>query len=191
MHRLRDGVARLGGPRRLVALAVAALAVYVTIGIILAGRDAPQIPPQRPMQLYGGHVAGKRISTTSWSFDYRHAQLSPDGTIATIDGVRNGIVFRDGHPYLRIAAEHITANTQSLDFTAVGRVRIERPGTNGARIFETDEVIWSNATQLLQLPHPCYYRTGNDVLKIAGATVDFKKGTVHLGKIEGTVNAAP
>ena len=163
-----------------------ALIVWVVIEVILAGRDTPPVPTaSQSIDLRGGHVTGNRITTKSWTFDYTHAQLSPDGTVGTVDGVRNGIVYRKGKPYLRIAAEHISVNTQSLDFTALGKVHVERIGDPEKRSFDTDLVIWTNNAKLLRMDHPSYLHTGDQTLKLEHVTIDFDSERVHFGKISG------
>lgn len=108
--------------KRLAVGAGVLFAIYVVVEIVLAGGGTPPLPPsQAPIDLRGGHVLNNHIATKSWSFDYDHARLSPDGMSGSVDGVRNGIVFRKGKPYLRISARHIRLDIQSLDFTAVGR----------------------------------------------------------------------
>ncbi len=110
--------------KRLALVAGLLFGVYVVVEIILAGGGAPPPPPnQAPIDLRGGHVLNNHIATKSWSFDYDHARLSSDGLSGSVDGVRNGIVFRKGKPYLRISAKHVQLNVQSLDFTAVGKVQ--------------------------------------------------------------------
>ena len=66
--------------RRIALLAGALLLVWVIVEIALAGRGTPPLPPgQTPIDLRGGHVMNNHISTKSWSFDYDHARLAPDG----------------------------------------------------------------------------------------------------------------
>lgn len=169
-----------------------ALLVWFVGGIILAGREPAPPPPQtQPLTLRGGRVTGNRISTRSWTFDYTHAQLSPDGSIATVDGVRHGILYRKGKPYLSISAEHVSVNTQTFDFSATGLVHVEEYANQQAakRSFDTDLVQWVNATKMLTLAHPSLLRTGDQTLKVASITVNFNTNDVHLGKIEGTVEA--
>lgn len=167
-------------------IAGVAIAVWMIAGIILAGRGTPPIPPStQSIDLRGGHVTGNRITTKSWTFDYTHAQLSPDGTIGTVDGVRNGVVYRKGKPYLRIAAEHISVNTQTLDFTAIGKVHVERIGDPQQRSFDTDLVVWTNTAKLLRMDHPSYLHSGDQVLKLETVSIDFGTEQVHLGKIDG------
>lgn len=167
-------------------LAGAAVLVYVIVEVILAGRGTPPLPSnQNGITLHGGHVQGNRISTKSWSFDYKSAQLSPDGTTGTVDGVRNGIVLRKGKPYLRVAAEHISIDTQSLNFTALGKVHVVMIGDPQHRSFDTDLVIWTNGAKLLRMDHPSYIRSGDQTLKLQSVTINFETNQIHLGGISG------
>ncbi|MHB8146678.1 MAG: hypothetical protein ACYDGM_05360 [Vulcanimicrobiaceae bacterium] len=169
-------------------IAALALAAYLTIGIILAGRGTPPIPPtMQAVNLLGGHVRGNRITTRSWSFDYRNAELSPDGITGSVNGVRHGVIFKNGKPYMKISAEHVSVNTQSLDFTALGKVDVERIADKQKRSFDTDLVEWTNATKMLLMPHPCYVHTEGQTLRISHITVDFATDEIHFGKIEGGV----
>jgi hypothetical protein len=162
---------------------------YVVVEIVLAGRGTPPIPPaQSPIELHGGHVLNNHISTRSWSFDYDHARLSSDGMSGSVDGVRNGIVFKKGKPYLRISAQHVRLNIQSLDFTAVGKVHVERIDDPQRRAFDTDLVTWTNDAKILRMDHPSYVHSGGHTLRIDGISVNFDDNTIHLGKLGGSVN---
>ena len=172
--------------KRIIWVAVAVFLGWVVAEIVLAGRDTPPLPPAtRPIDLVGGHVVGNRITTKSWTFDFSHAQMSPDQTTGTVDGVKNGIVFKKGKPYLKIAAEHITINTQSLDFTAVGKVHVERIDDPEKRSFDTDLVTWTNNAKLVHMDHPSYLHTGTNTLKLEGVTINFDTDQIHFAKIGG------
>lgn len=178
---------------RATALIVGAvLVIWLVIGIVMAGREASPLPPgTQPVTLRGGRVNGNRISTRSWTFDYRRAQMSPDGSFATVDGVRNGVLYKKGKPYLSIAAEHVSLNTQTLDFTAIGDVHIEalNPKDGVHKSFDTDLVQWTNATKMLALSHQSLFRTGTETLRVASITVNFNTNDIHVGRIEGSVQA--
>ncbi len=162
---------------------------WLIAGIILAGRGTPPIPiPQNGITLQGGHVQGNRISTKSWSFDYKSAQLSPDGTTGTVDGVRNGIVLKKGKPYLRVSAEQITIDTQSLNFTAVGKVHVEVIHDPQKRSFDTDLVVWTNGAKMLRMDHPSYLHSGSQTLKLSSVIINFQTNTIHLGAISGSLD---
>ncbi len=164
------------------------LFLFVAVEIYLAGGGALPPPPGAiPLVMHGGHVVTNRIRTKSWLFDYDHAQLDQDGTSGTVDGVRNGIVYRKGKPYLRISAQHVQVDLQNLDFTAIGKVHVERIDDPEHRSFDTDLVTWTNNAKLLRMDHPAYVHSGNQTLRIDGITIDFDANTMHFDKIGGTV----
>jgi len=170
-------------------LAGAALLVFLVAGLLRAGREPVPLPPDaQPIVLRGGHAASNRLKSKSWSFDYDRAQMTADESKAEIYGIHSGVLYKDGKPYLRIAAKHISANTVSFDFTATGDVHIEQIGaSSGTRSFDTDLVQWNNATKLLTLAHPSIIRTGDHMLRVSSIVVDFGKSLVRLGRIEGSV----
>jgi len=175
--------------KRLALAAGLLLGVYVIVEIVISGNGTPPLPPsQSPIDLRGGHVLNNHIATKSWSFDYDHARLSADGMSGSVDGVRNGIVFRKGKPYLRISAKHVVLNIQSLDFTAVGKVHIERINDPQRRSFDTDLVTWTNDAKVLRMPHPAYVHSGGQTLRIDGISVNFDEDSIHIGKINGGVD---
>lgn len=168
------------------------LVVWLVVGIILAGQEPGGVPPgSMPIILRGGRVTGNRVSTRSWTFDYKTAQTSPDGTLATVDGVKNGVLYKKGKPYLSISAEHVTINTQTFDFTAIGDVHVAalNPKDKIAKSFDTDLAVWTNSVKMLQLNHPSIVRTGDQVLKVATISVNFNTNDIHMGKIDGSVEA--
>lgn len=162
--------------------------IWVVVEIIIAGGGVPPPPPsQTPINLFGGHVLNNRITTKSWTFDYDHAKLSPDGLTGSVEGVHHGIVFKKGKPYLSISAKHVQLDVESLDFTAVGKVHVAMIGDPEHRSFDTDHVTWTNNAQLLHMDHPVYVHSGTgQTLLINGITVDFDANTVHFGKIGGS-----
>lgn len=175
--------------KRLGIVAGVLILVWVVVEVILAGGGTPPLPPaQVPIDLRGGHVLNNHIQTKSWSFDYDRARLSPDGMSGSVDGVRNGIVFRKGKPYLRVSAQHVRLNVSTLDFTAVGKVHIERIDDPENRSFDTDFVTWTNDAKVMRMPHPSYIHSGGQSLRIDGITVNFDDNTVHLGKVSGRVD---
>jgi hypothetical protein len=165
-------------------------AIYVTLGIVFAGSGGsiPVPPANVPIQMYGATIANNRINTKAWSFDYDHAQLSPDASTGTVEGIRNGIVFKKGKPDLKISAEKITLDTQSLDFTAIGKVHVEKIDDKQKRSFDTDLVTWTNNAKLMRLDHGGYVHSGTETLTLGPTTVDFDAETFHIGKLNGGVD---
>ena len=164
------------------------LLIWVIVGVILAGQGTPPLPSNNTaISLKGGHVQGNRISSRSWSFDYKTAQLAPDGSTGSVDGVRNGIVLKKGKPYAKVAAEHISLDTNSLNFTAIGKVHVELIKDPQHRSFDTDLVTWTNQTKMLQMDHPSYLHEGAQTVKLNKVSVNFDTNQVHVGSIAGAV----
>lgn len=177
--------------KRALLIGGAAFLVYVIVEIILAGYGTPPLPTGTSgITLTGGHVNGNRVTTKSWSFDYKSAQLSADGTTGTVEGVHDGIVFKHGKPYLKVAAESITIDTQSLNFTAIGKVHASLIGDKQKRSFDTDLIVWTNGAKQLRMDHPSYLHSGDQTLELQSVTIDFDKNQMHFGSIGGSV-AAP
>ena len=176
---------------RLVAIvAGSALAIYLVVGIILAGMNLPQTPPANgPIVLRGGNVRGgsHTISTHAWTLSYDRGEFSSDGTIGTLDGVHDGIIYKNGKPYVEIDARHVALNTETLDFTAIGKVHIQMLHDLYQRSFDTDYVTWTNDAKLLNMIHASYLHVGGETLKISTISVDFTKNEIHLGRIDGAV----
>ena len=84
----------------------------------------------------------------------------------------------------------MTLNIQSLDFTAVGKVHIERIDDPQRRSFDTDLVEWTNDAKVLRMRHPAYIHSGDQTLRIDGISVNFDDNTIHLGKVAGGVNVS-
>ena len=154
-------------------------------GLLLSGRDIPPPPASAPAILAKGQISAHRWKTRSWSLEYDRAQMSPDGSYAQVDGIHNGVLYRDGKPYLSLSAQHVSANTVSDDFTATGRVHIAQLSGSETRTFDTDLITWTNVTKTLMLAHPSIIKSGKGTLTVDSATINFSSGAVHLGRIRG------
>ncbi len=173
----------------LIAAGCAFLA-YVIVEIVLAGRGPSPTPPANaPIVLRGGEVRGgsHTVATHSWSLSYDRGEFSSDGITGTLDGVHDGIVYRKGKPYIAIDARHVALNTQTLDFTAIGRVHIRMLKDPYRRSFDTDYVTWTNDAKLLSMEHPSFLHVGGQTLRIRTITIDFDKNEVRLGALDGSV----
>lgn len=167
-----------------------ALGLYLVIGVLLAGKNLPAIPPiNQPVVLSHGHLSNQHTQKKTWTFDYDHATLSPDQSFATLEGVHDGIIYRKGKPYLKIAAERVSVNTNSLDFTATGKVHVTRIGKDASTSFDTDLIVWNNAQKLLRLDHPSYVHTDGQTLKVESIVVDANEDSVLFGKVDGEIGS--
>jgi lipopolysaccharide export system protein LptC len=153
---------------------------------IHAGTDIPSQRTQQQTQLSGGSANDKRIDGKSWSLDYDTATLSPDGSLAEIDHVHNGVILRDGKPYMRMTAKHVSANLSYNDFVVSGPVSFTEIGGQRRELF-TDQAHYSGNDHLLHLDHPTTIHAGNMTFHVATALVNFNTGATKLGRITGSL----
>jgi hypothetical protein len=176
-------LAQLRVPLALAAALVLGWIVYQTIH---AGDDIPPQPPQTQTQLSGGSANDKRIDGKSWSLDYDTATLSPDGSIATVERVHDGVILRNGKPYMHMTAQHVTANLAINDFTVVGPVQFNEVGGQHRQL-STIGAHYSGTDHVLHLDAPTTIRDGAVTFHVTTADVNFATGDTKLGRIVGTM----
>ncbi len=138
--------------KRWVTIASVLFAGWVVVQVYLAGKE--EVPPPQtaaPVTFGRGSARGERVNGHSWSIDYDKVSTSPDETFVTAEGVRDGIIYKAGKPYLRIRAQHMTVNMVTHDFVATGPVHIESVGHKNFHAFDTTSAVWTEATQRLAI----------------------------------------
>jgi hypothetical protein len=169
----------------------AALVVVVGLGwvawqTIHAGAEIPSRNGTAQTQLSGGSANDKRIDGKSWSLDYDTATLSQDGSLAEISNVHDGVILRNGKPYMRMKAKHVSANLAFNDFVVSGPVSFVEIGGERRQLF-TDEAHYSGNDHILHLDHATTIRSGGMTFHVAKAVVNFTTGDTKLGRITGTL----
>jgi hypothetical protein len=166
------------------------LAIYLVAGVYLAGQhESLAPPPNSPVVFTGGKALGQKLTGRSWTADFDRIVSNADQTVLHLDGVRHAVIFKDGKPYLRVRAEHMTVNTLTHDFVATGPIHIEMADSGPKRTFETDQASWTDASQVLNLPHQSEVGTGAELPLLVGSIrVDVKSGDIELHRVGGAVN---
>lgn len=168
-----------------------ALAIYVIVGVYRAGLHEQQMPSAlEAMHLQNGTVINHKLALKNWTFEYDDASVSADGNVATITGVHDGTYYKNGKPYVKLDAARLTLNRSTLDFTATGRVHVQRID-QAEESFDTDSVVWTNATKMLVLDHPAYFRTNGQTLTVLHVTLDTKTNELKIGQISGSIGVKP
>jgi hypothetical protein len=174
--------------RRLVTIAAFGIGLWLAIAVYLSGReDLPTPPSGAPAVFVGGHAAGQRIDSKSWSADYDKIVTSPDQTELDLDGVHNGVIYKHGKPYLRVRAKHLTVNTITHDFMATGPIHVEMVAPP-KRSFDTTSASWSDGSQKLSLPQKITIRSGAEKpLVIGSMEFNVATGQLELHHVRGAV----
>ena len=99
--------------RRIAIVATIALVALLGLGIYKAGLDETPPPPlSTDIIFHEGIAHGERIKTRSWSADYDRLVSNADQTVLDLDNVRNGVIYKNGKPYLHVRASHMTVNSR-------------------------------------------------------------------------------
>jgi hypothetical protein len=170
------------------ALAVVAVAVgtWVGLGIYHAGGDVPPPPTTPQTKLSSGHAEGRRIDgKPSWSLDYDRIIASPDTTVATLENVRHGEIYKHGKPFMRMIAKHVVVNTLSNDFVVTGPMELTQNDGKHQRHLTSDAANYSGVMQTLTLNHPAKISSDGANVTVANATVNFRSGEMHFGPLVG------
>jgi len=175
--------------RRVLVLAGFAAGVWLAVGVFLSGRDEINPPPNgTPAVFNGGHAVGQRVDFRSWSADYDKLITNADQTVLDLQGVHNGIIFKNGKPYLRVRAAHMTINTLTRDFSATGPIHVETVRSNPRRTFDTTAATWSDATQHLSLPRRIEIHSGARApLYVGSMDFDLRNGQLELHHVHGAI----
>ena len=112
--------------------------------------------------------------------------MSPDGSVAEIDNVHDGVILRDGRPYMRMMAKHVSANLTANDFVVTGPVSFTEIGGQHRELF-TDQAHYAGNTHVLYLDHPTTIHAASMSFRVAKAVVNFTTGETKLGRITGTL----
>jgi lipopolysaccharide export system protein LptC len=168
------------------ALIATALVAWIAWQTIRAGSDIPSQRTTAQTELSGGSANDKRIDGKSWSLDYDNATLSPDGSLAEIDNVHDGVILRDGKPYMHMTAKHVSANLTANDFVVTGPVSFNEVGGQ-RRQLQTDQARYLGNAHTLYLDHPTTIRAAGMTVHVARAEVNFVTGETKLGRINGSM----
>ncbi len=167
----------------------AALAAWLGYGVWMAGRNETGLPPSNaPVVFKSGTALGQRLSGRSWTADYERIVTSTDQSVLDLYGVKHGVIFKDGKPYLKVTAERMTVNTITRDFNASGKLHVETIGRTPKRTFDTEAANWSDVQQTLTLPDRATIGTGAELpLLVGSATYDVKTGDLEMHQVAGAV----
>ena len=88
-----------------------------------------------------------------WEFTAKKVTISADHQFCTATDVRNATLYRNGQPYLKLAAQQVRLNEITKDMEAMGTVRASGPDGFSVR---TERANWTQVTQRLDCPGPVH-----------------------------------
>lgn len=176
----------LRNPKRLATVGVIVLLLALGYGLWRAGED--NIPPPAVLQtMLNGEAEGRRANYTQWEFSYDKAVTLNDQITQEIDGIHDGVFWKNGKAMIHMRGDKATYNTVTHDFTVNGPVHFDIDDHGKIRTFDADSANWNDGQQTLRIPGPATIgsRRGGHLV-VQNVTVDFKTGQYTIGKIEGS-----
>jgi len=176
--------------KRAIALIAFVFIAWVGYQIYAAGRDETAPPAPQPIVMHKGNAHGERLSTPSWSIEYDNVVGNPDQTLLNLQGVRNGVFYRNGKPYLHLHAQQITVNTVTHDFSALGPFHVETVDHTHFRTLDTTQASWDQASKRLFLPKKTTIGTSASAQPLVAdnITVYMEKGDIHMEHVRGSLS---
>jgi hypothetical protein len=176
-------------PRKVIRFAIILLIAWIVYEVYDAGRGGMMPPAPQPVIMDKGRAHGERLTTHSWAIEYDKIVGNSDQSVLDLEGVHNGVFFRNGKPFLHLRAKHITVNSVTHDMSAVGPLHIETVDPKHFRSLDTTALTWNQASKLLILPNETTIKGGkNDPpLVVRSVTVETEKGQMHMEGIRGRI----
>lgn len=142
--------------RRIIAglllVAIAAAATWLVVGWLR--RPAP--PPEQGREVGAPAISVResvvehsRGGQPAWRLSIDEIQIGGGGQAVAAAGLREGLVYDQGKPVVRISAGQATYNTADKSFQVTGGVKVV--SVRGA-VVTTTQVQWVPATQTLHCP---------------------------------------
>jgi len=144
--------------RRMIALALllaaTAAAAWVITGVLLrAPADQEATDGREPgapaVSMRESVVQHSQQGQPSWRLNIDEIQITGGGQAVAAAGLREGLVYDEGKPVVRISAGEATYNTGDKSFEVTGGVRVV---SHRGAIITTAKVQWRPETQTLHCP---------------------------------------
>jgi len=167
---------------------IATIGLLIGLGFALWSAGEENLPPPNTTQtMFSGQAEGRRAQFASWEFTYDKATQLPDQVTQEIDGIHDGVYWKNGKPFIRMHADRAIYNSLTHDFTINGPVHFDVDDHGKIRTFDTDNAVWTDTNQTLRIPGTATVGSRNGArMQVSNVTVDLNTGQYTIGKIEGS-----
>lgn len=168
---------------------IVTIVLLLILGFALWRAGEENIPPPTEQQtMLNGKAEGRRAQFASWQFTYDRATTLSDQVTQEIEGIHDGVYWKDGKVVAHMRAQRALYNTLTHDFSLTGPVHFEFLEKGKMRTFDADSASWSESLETLHIPGPATLSTKHfgGRLVVENVTVDLRSGQYTVGKIEGS-----
>ena len=156
----------------------------------LQGRTAAPAPPEPPLESYLPDLDLKGINyevsekgKRQWGFKADQVVDSKDGNTTRLNGLHDGVYYKDGKPYLRLRSgtavyQHNTKQLYMKDGVQVS-------GPDGLR-FDAPSLVWKSDKKMIVCTGPVRLQTADGWITSNGTlTADLQRQTFKLEQVSG------
>jgi hypothetical protein len=167
---------------------IVAIVLLLALGFALWRAGEDNIPPPSSVQtMKNGEAEGRRQQFASWTFTYDKATTLGDQVTQQIEGIHDGVFYKDGKALVRMRADRVLYNSATHDFSVSGPAHFDVDDHGVIRTFDANSATWTDAQQTMRIPGPATIgsRRGGRLI-VEDVTVDLRSGQYTIGKIEGS-----
>lgn len=167
--------------KRTVALAALAAVLLASAAWFVSVRRAPGPdraagPPEEPRtQLSATRVVGRHQGERQFELDA--AVIADEDGWVRIETIRNGVLYRDGRPFVTFDADLGRWNRTTNNLILSGNVSLVYDDRVSMR---TERLEWRAADELVVAPGPVYMVIDGDVVEAASMEADLEEERVRL-----------
>jgi hypothetical protein len=144
--------------------------------------SAPLDPSQPEVEFHGVHYQVNEKGAPQWKFAAREMTRSRDGRTVAMDGLQQGVYYKNGKPYLTFRAGSVTYDLTMKEARMAGGVQVSGKGLR----FSAPSAVWLNDRKLIVCPGPVRFESdGGQIQSTGSLTMDLKKQSFTLQQVSG------
>ena len=136
---------------------------------------APAAQPPPPAEFTATHLVGRYRGEKQWSF--RTDRMVARGDVVELKGLHDGVIYREGKPYLTVEAPEGIWYQNTNDLDLLGGVRVTY---RDEMEFVTERLRWQAAAQRLVVPGPVTFRNRDGRMQAGRLEAAVQQQTVTL-----------
>ncbi|MBW3624533.1 MAG: LPS export ABC transporter periplasmic protein LptC [Armatimonadetes bacterium] len=156
----------------------------------LSPQAAAPPEPEPPLESYLPELSLKGINyevsehgKRQWGFKAEEVVNSKDGNTTLLNGLHDGVYYKDGKPYLRMKSGAAVYNHLTKHLEMKGGVQVSGP--DGLH-FEAPSLTWKSDKKTIVCPGPVRMQTAEGWITSRGTlTADLKRQTFTLQQVSG------
>ena len=142
--------------------------------------------PTIALRLEHGELVGKSHGTKSWQFKARVVEVSRDRSSTVFTDIREGIVYNNNRPALKLSARRVIYNSTTEGLQAAGGITLS---TGHNLSLATENLTWDPRQQKLICPSRVTIVTAGGKGSAASLSADLRKNELVMRDVNVKIPA--